>query len=161
MLRAFAGSFVLPGDAPSSACLHSAGRCPRPLRPNPCPKPFETAVKSFFFVYRFDLFSVCFRFLCKFALSFCRKFSAYFVLVSRNCLPPPPENSAFCLDILHGTALYLCCKETPGMKMHGYVFFCPEIRFLPVFGIVPGNVRGNVYVSASFFVWRVLQCGKM
>lgn len=161
MLRAFAGSFVLPGDAPSSACLHSAGRCPRPLRPNPCPKPFETAVKSFFFVYRFDLFSVCFRFLCKFALSFCRKFSAYFVLVSQNCLPPPPENSAFCLDILHGTALYLCCKETPGMKMHGYVFFCPEIRFLPVFGIVPGNVRGNVYVSASFFVWRVLQCGKM
>ena len=155
MLRAFAGSFVLPGDAPSSACLHSAGRCPCPLRPNPCPKPFETAVKSFFFVYRFDLFSVCFRFLCKFALSFCRKFSAYFVLVSQNCLPP--ENSAFCLDILHGTALYLCRKETPGMKMHGYVFFCPEIRVLPVFGIVPGNV----YVSASFFVWRVLQCGKM
>ena len=43
---------------------------------------------------------------------------------------PPPENSAFCLDILHGTALYLCRKETPGMKMHGYVFFCPEV---PVF----------------------------
>ena len=37
------------------------------------------------------------------------------------------------------------------MKMHGYVFFCPEIRFLPVFDIVPGNVRGNVHVSASFF----------
>ena len=160
MLRAFAGSFVLPGDAPSSACLHSAGRCPRPLRPKPCPKPFETAVKSFFFVYRFDLFSVCFRFLCRFALSFCRKFSAYFVLVPQNCLPPP-ENSAFCLDILHGTALYLYRKETPGMKMHGYVFFCPEIRVLPVFGIVPGNVHGNVHVSASFFVWRVLQCGKM
>ena len=161
MLRAFAGSFVLPGDAPSSACLHSAGRCPCPLRPNPCPKPFETAVKSFFFVYRFDLFSVCFRFLCRFALSFCRKFSAYFVLIPQNCLPPPPENSAFCLDIFRSTALYLCCKETPGMKMHGYVFFCPEIRFLPVFGIVPGNVHGNVHVSASFFVWRVLQCGKM
>ena len=32
------------------------------------------------------------------------------------------------------------------MKMHGYVFFCPEIRVLPVFGIVPGNV----HVSASF-----------
>ena len=160
MLRAFAGSFVLPGDAPSSACLHSAGRCPCPLRPNPCPKPFETAVKSFFFVYRFDLFSVCFRFLCRFALSFCRKFSAYFVLIPQNCLPPP-ENSAFCLDIFRSTALYLCCKETPGMKMHGYVFFCPEIRFLPVFGIVPGNVHGNVHVSASFFVWRVLQCGKM
>lgn len=153
MLRAFAGSFVLPGDAPSSACLHSAGRCPRPLRPNPCPKPFETAVKSFFFVYGFDRLSVCFRFLCSFALSFCRKFSAYFVLVPQNFLPPPPENSAFCLDILHGTALYLCCKETPGMKMHGYVFFCPRSSgFLPVFGIVPGNV----YVSASFFVWRVL-----
>ena len=43
---------------------------------------------------------------------------------------PTPENSAFCLDILHGTALYLCRKETPGMKMHGYVFFCPEV---PVF----------------------------
>ena len=160
MLRAFAGSFVLPGDAPSSACLHSAGRCPCPLRPNPCPKPFEAAVKSFFFVYRFDLFSVCFRFLCRFALSFCRKFSAYFVLVPQNCLPPP-EHSACCLDVLHGAALYLCCKETPGMKMHGYVFFCPEIRVLPVFGIVPGNVHGNVHVSASFFVWRVLQCGKM
>ena len=89
VLRAFAGSFVLPGDAPSSACLHSAGRCPCPLRP----KPFETAVKSFFFVYRFDLFSVCFRFLCRFALSFCRKFSAYFVLVPQNCLPPPRKFS--------------------------------------------------------------------
>ena len=161
MLRAFAGSFVLPGDAPSSACLHSAGRCPRPLRPNPCPKPFEAAVKSFFFVYRFDLFSVCFRIfvqVCPVILSqifslFCARFTK---------LPtPPPENSAFCLDIFRSTALYLCCKETPGMKMHGYVFFCPEIRFLPVFGIVHGNVHGNVHVSASFFVWRVLQCGKM
>ena len=94
-------------------------------------------------------------------MSFCRKFSAYFVLVPQNCLPPPPENSAFCLDILHGTELYLRYKETPGMKVHGYVFFCPEIRVLPVFGIVPGNVHGNVYVSVSFFVWRVLQCGKM
>ena len=43
------------------------------------------------------------------------------------------------------------------MKMHSYVFFCPEIRVLSVFGIVPGNVRASV----SFFVWRVLQCGKM
>jgi hypothetical protein len=119
VLRAFAGSFVLPGDAPSSACLHSAGRCP-------CPKPFETAVKSFFFVYGFDRFSVYFRFLCSFALSFYLKFSAVFVLVPQNCIPPP-ENSAFCFDILHGTALYLCHKETPGMKMHGYVFFCPEV----------------------------------
>ena len=36
------------------------------------------------------------------------------------------------------------------MKVHGYVFFCPEVPVLPVFGIVPGNVRGNVHVSASF-----------
>lgn len=42
------------------------------------------------------------------------------------------------------------------MKVHGYVFFCPEIRVLPVFGIVPGNV----YVSASFFVWRVFAMRK-
>ena len=38
------------------------------------------------------------------------------------------------------------------MKMHSYVIFCPKIRVLPVFGIVPGNV----YVSVNFFVWRVL-----
>ena len=44
--------------------------------------------------------------------------------------PPSPENPAFCLDILHGTALYLCRKKMPGMKMHSYVIFCPEI---PVF----------------------------
>ena len=37
------------------------------------------------------------------------------------------------------------------MKMHSYVIFCPKIRVLPVFGIVPGNV----HVSVSFFVWRV------
>ena len=161
MLRAFAGSFVLPGDAPSFACLHSAGRCPRPLRPNPCPKPFETAVKSFFFVYRFDLFSVCSRIFVQVCPVILSQIFGLFCARSTKLPTPPPENSAFCLDILHGTALYLCCKETSGMKMHGYVFFCPEIRFLPVFGIVPGNVRGNVHVSASFFVWRVLQCGKM
>jgi hypothetical protein len=40
---------------------------------------------------------------------------------------PPPENSAFCLDILHGTVLYLRHKETLGMKMHSYVIFCPEV----------------------------------
>ena len=81
--------------------------------------------------------------------SFCARFTK---------LPtPPPENSAIYLDILHGTALYLCRKETPGMKMRSYVIFCPEIPVLPVFGIVPGNVHGNVRVSVSFFVWRVLQ----
>ena len=160
MLRAFAGSFVLPGDAPSSACLHSAGRCPRPLRPNPCPKPFETAVKSFFLCTGLTYFPS--------ASGFCAGLPCHSVANFRLILCsfhkiayPPPENSAFCLDIFRSTALYLCCKETPGMKMHGYVFFCPEIRFLPVFGIVPGNVHGNVRVSASFFVWRVLQCGKM
>lgn len=40
--------------------------------------------------------------------------------------------------------------------MHSYVIFCPEIRFLPVFGIVPGNV----HVSVSFFVWRVFAMRK-
>ena len=40
---------------------------------------------------------------------------------------PPPENSAFRLDILHGTVLYLRYKETPGMKMHSYVIFYPEV----------------------------------
>ena len=161
MLRAFAGSFVLPGDAPSSACLHSAGRCPRPLRPNPCPKPFEAAVKSFFFVYRFDLFSVCFRIfvqVCPVILSqifglFCARFTK---------LPtPPPENSAFCLDILHGTALYLCCKETPGMKMHGYVFFCPETPGFAGFRYRSRQRSRQRSRLCKFFVWRVLQCGKM
>ena len=75
-------------------------------------------------------------------------FYAYFT----KLITTPPENSAFCLDILHGTVLYLHRKETPGMKMHSYVIFCPKIRVLPVFGIVPGNV----HVSVSFFVWRVL-----
>ena len=130
MLRAFAGSFVLPGDAPSSACLHSAGRCPRPLRPKPCPKPFETAVKSFFLVYRFDLFSVCFRIFVQVCPVILSQISGLFCARFTKLPTPTPENSAFCLDILHGTALYLCRKETPGMKMHGYVFFCPEV---PVF----------------------------
>ena len=42
----------------------------------------------------------------------------------------PPENSAFYLDIFRSTALYLCRKETPGMKMRSYVILCAEI---PVF----------------------------
>ena len=37
------------------------------------------------------------------------------------------------------------------MKMRSYVILCPEIPVLPVFGIIPGNVHGNVRVSVSFF----------
>lgn len=39
-------------------------------------------------------------------------------------------------------------------------FSALKFRFLPVFGIVPGNVPGNVHVSASFFVWRVFAMRK-
>jgi len=56
--------------------------------------------------------------------------SQMFLCMFHKIAHPPPENSAFYLDILRSTALYLCRKETPGMKMRSYVIFCPEI---PVF----------------------------
>ena len=106
VLRAFAGSFVLPGDAPSSACLHSAGRCPRPLRPKPCPKPFETAVKSFFFVYRFDLFSVCFRIFVQVCPVILSQIFGLFCARSTK-LPTPPKIQHFALTF--STAQHYTC----------------------------------------------------